>query len=227
MLEVLLIDHGLSSTVDPRRVDELVAQLRDHGFVVAGQFVPEPLVAELLAEAESHERRREMRQAGVGRGERRTIASGERRVESRWLEGASQAERRLLAIAEALRLAINRQLYLGLFDLEAQQLHYPPGGFYARHLDSLAGARNRIVSLVLYLDAGWGEADGGELLIWRAGEAADAVPAAIVRPEAGTLVLMLSEEIPHEVRPARRSRHAVAGWFRVNASTGGRVDPAG
>ena len=37
---------------------------------------------------------------------------------------------------------------------------------------------------------------------------------------------MLSEEIPHQVRVAAAHRRVVAGWFRVNASTTERVDPA-
>jgi hypothetical protein len=27
---------------------------------------------------------------------------------------------------------------------------------------------------------------------------------------------MLSEDIPHEVRPAAATRYAIAGWWRVN-----------
>ena len=38
---------------------------------------------------------------------------------------------------------------------------------------------------------------------------------------------MMSEQIPHEVRPAFAPRHAIAGWWRVNASLGGIVDPSG
>ena len=37
---------------------------------------------------------------------------------------------------------------------------------------------------------------------------------------------MLSEDIPHEVRLSNAERYAIAGWFRVNASVGGGLDPA-
>ncbi len=36
-----------------------------------------------------------------------------------------------------------------------------------------------------------------------------------VLPESGTVALFLSEEVPHEVRAARRDRFSIAGWFRV------------
>jgi SM-20-related protein len=49
-------------------------------------------------------------------------------------------------------------------------------------------------------------------------------PVVEVMPLSGTVVLMLSEEIPHEARMARRERRAIAGWFRINASSAQRVD---
>ena len=36
---------------------------------------------------------------------------------------------------------------------------------------------------------------------------------------------MLSEAIPHEVRLSHAVRYAIPGWFRVNASVGGALDP--
>ncbi|WP_346301717.1 2OG-Fe(II) oxygenase, partial [Halomonas sp. BM-2019] len=47
-----------------------------------------------------------------------------------------------------------------------------------------------------------------------------------VRPGAGTFACFLAETIPHEVLPTRLPRASIAGWFRRNASLGGRVDPA-
>ena len=51
-------------------------------------------------------------------------------------------------------------------------------------------------------------------------------PAGLIAPKPGTLVVMLSERIPHEVRPAARERLSLAGWFRVNPGVGGVLDPA-
>ncbi|HDX9011350.1 TPA: 2OG-Fe(II) oxygenase, partial [Aeromonas dhakensis] len=46
-----------------------------------------------------------------------------------------------------------------------------------------------------------------------------------VSPRGGRLVLFLSEEFPHEVLPANQERYSIAGWFRVNGSGNGRLDP--
>jgi SM-20-related protein len=123
-----------------------------------------------------------------------------------------------------MRIAINRRLFLGLFEFEAQFLHYPAGGFYKRQIDALHGERNRIVSMIAYLNEDWTREDGGALSVWAAVGIGD--PIEDVVPLAGTIVLMLSEEIPLEARVAQRERRAIAGWFRVNPSLTRRVDPA-
>ena len=46
-----------------------------------------------------------------------------------------------------------------------------------------------------------------------------------VLPKKGTFVVFLSEDFPHEVLPATRTRHSVAGWFRVNGSVNDNIDP--
>ena len=140
-----------------------------------------------------------------------------------WLGGATPAQRAYLDHAELIRLEMNRRLFLGLFEFEAQYGIYPPGGFYARHVDSFARTRSRLVSSVLFLNRGWRNADGGVLVLYdRTGPR----EAARVVPEAGTLVLMLSEDIPHEVEITHRRRLSIAGWYRINTSTPHRPDPA-
>ncbi len=46
-----------------------------------------------------------------------------------------------------------------------------------------------------------------------------------VTPAFATLVVFLSEEVPHEVRPAKRDRYSIAGWYRVNNSLNDQIDP--
>lgn len=136
-----------------------------------------------------------------------------RRDKTKWLDGSTPAQTAYLAFAEALRREVNFRLMLGLFAFEAHYAVYEQGGFYRRHLDSFRGARNRVLSSVLYLNRDWRDADGGQLRIYAPDS--DTVVEA-VRPEFGTLAVFLSEEIPHEVVPARRERFSIAGWHRCN-----------
>ena len=114
---------------------------------------------------------------------------------------------------------------LGLFEMEVCFAVYPPGGFYERHLDSFAGARNRVVSLVAYLNKDWDETRGGALAVWNEGAGDTDAPAARIIPQPGGVMLMLSETIPHEVEVTHETRYGLAGWWRVNQSGMDRIDP--
>jgi SM-20-related protein len=120
------------------------------------------------------------------------------------------AEQVLLAELEGLRLALNREALLGLFELELHYAFYPPGAAYARHVDQPRGRAQRQVSLVLYLNEGWTPAAGGELRIF---EAADGHRD--IEPIAGRLVSFLTPGREHAVLPTRRDRLSVSGWFRA------------
>ncbi len=160
--------------------------------------------------------------AGVGRSRDFTRIESVRSDAIAWIDGETAAGRAWLAWAARLQRALNRALLLGLFSFESHFAHYRPGDRYRRHVDAFRGEANRILSVVLYLNPQWQAGDGGELVLYpESGKAAKLA----VAPTWGTLVAFLSEEFPHEVLPARRDRYSIAGWYRVNTSTAGRVDP--
>ena len=67
----------------------------------------------------------------------------------------------------------------------------------------------RAVSAVFYLNSDWLPEQGGALRLYLAdGRELD------VLPEAGTLVVFLSADLPHEVLPATRERLSLTGWLR-------------
>lgn len=95
-------------------------------------------------------------------------------------------------------------------------LYYPEGGFYRRHVDApptpSPTGQHREVSVLLYLDPAWRAEWGGALRIFpRLREGSEEY--VDVSPESGTLVLMRSPRIAHQVLETRRRRHAVVGWF--------------
>ena len=110
---------------------------------------------------------------------------------------------------DALRVALNRELMLGLVECESHYAVYRPGAVYTRHLDRLRDNDARVLSAVFYLNEGWREADGGALRLYLGdGSAQD------IFPHAGTLVLFLSARFEHEVLPATRDRMSIACWMR-------------
>lgn len=165
--------------------------------------------------------------AGVGRSQTHTLNNFVRRDQIRWIEGSTAAEQTWLGFCARLQVHLNRELFMGLFSFESHFAHYAPGAFYKKHLDAFRpdqterGAR-RVLSLVAYLNPGWQSADGGELLIY---DEQSLEPVQKVQPLYGTLVIFLSDQVPHEVAAARRDRYSIAGWFRVNGSKADRIDP--
>ncbi|MHA6288616.1 2OG-Fe(II) oxygenase [Maricaulis sp. CAU 1757] len=195
-------------------IDSVCDDLAGQGWSVC-QLADPSLPRTLFAEADQRHRAGQLSRAGIGRSDEHGVESRIRRDRTRWLDRDSAAEAAWLDFAEDLRLAINARLMLGLFAFEAHFAVYEPGAFYARHRDSFRGARNRILSSVLYLNEDWHPDEGGALRLYADDDDAATVLADI-QPHMAHLALFLSEDIPHEVLPARRARYSIAGWHRCN-----------
>lgn len=189
----------------------LLDALAGRGWHVQPDFLPEETVAALRAECLARHAAGGFHAAGVGAGRARVL-NEIRGDHVLWLEADDPhpAVQDYLSAMEALRRAVNRELQLGLFELEAHFAAYPPGAYYKRHLDRFRDDDRRTLTLILYLNEGWRAEDGGALRFWpeEAGEPVD------IAPEGNTLVAFLSERFWHEVLPARRMRLALTGWFK-------------
>jgi SM-20-related protein len=187
----------------------VVDAIAGHGWCEMGDFVPLDCVRSLAVELRAQWRAGAMRQAGVGGGAGQRLRADLRGDHILWLEapGATAAQRRCLDRFEALRLLLNRELLLGLFDFECHFARYAPGAFYRRHRDRFAGDDRRTLSCMLYLNESWRPEDGGALRLHLPDGHLD------ILPRAGTLVAFLSERFEHEVLPARRERFSLTGWF--------------
>lgn len=185
-------------------------ELSSHGVAVLPAALPAPAVAALREELLSLDAAGRMQAAGVGRGQAVAVREQIRGDRIFWLEPELPAAQAYLTFMDGLRRELNRAFYLGLLEYEAHYACYPPGGFYKKHVDRHRDWPARTISSVCYLNADWPQAAGGELLIYRPeGELLHRL-----RPEAGTLVLFRSDDIPHEVLAASQPRLSIAGWFR-------------
>ena len=210
--------------LDPRALPRLVDALVEQGWFLGEDILDPGLCAELHRELMALAEHDALDAAGVGRGQAHVLRRDIRGDAIRWLDRESPAQRRYLEAMSELQDQLNRSLFLGLFEYEAHFAHYPPGAFYQKHLDSFRGRANRVVSTVGYLNPDWPVDGGGEMVLFAADDPEREV--ARVRPAAGTFACFLSDTIPHAVLPTRLPRASIAGWFRRNASLGGRVDPA-
>lgn len=151
----------------------------------------------------------ELAPAATGRGAGRTLQPALRGDRTLWLDDprCGAAAGAFLATLDALRIALNQRLFLGLAETEAHYARYAPGSGYARHRDRFRDNDARVVSLVAYLNDDWNEADGGALRLHFEHGAID------IPPLGGTAVCFRSE-LEHEVLPALRERLSIAAWFR-------------
>lgn len=188
--------------------------LAERNWVCCPDFLPQDHVAALRREAEALRGNGRFHPAGIGH-------VAERHVDIRgddilWVEEQTPLAQALQQQELArLKDAINSTLYLGLHDFEGHYAAYPSGAGYARHVDRFRGDGRRVLSVVLYLNDAWEPEDGGELCLYADETARD--PALRVSPQGGMLICFLSEYVPHEVLPTRRTRWSLSGWFRRRA----------
>jgi len=187
--------------------------LTSAGISVRDQYLGAAQVRALLECLPKRQARGEFAAARVGAAATLRQDVGVRGDLTCWLaEPLFPAERELLLGFEQLRMQLNRDLTLGLFELDLHYAWYPPGAGYARHVDQPHGTADRRLSLILYLNENWQAGAGGELEIFDAHGGCRQI-----EPLAGRLVCFLSAGREHAVRPAYRDRFSITGWFRARA----------
>jgi len=149
--------------------------------------------------------------AAVGRGAAHGMHAQVRGDATLWLDDAraGAAAGAYLASLDALRIALNRRLFLGLEEVEAHYAAYPAGARYAKHRDRFRDSDLRVVSFVTYLNPDWRDEDGGALRLSMDAGDIDVVP------RTGSVCFL--SELEHEVLPATRERCSIAAWLRRRA----------
>ncbi|MDB5031100.1 2OG-Fe(II) oxygenase [Mucilaginibacter sp.] len=105
---------------------------------------------------------------------------------------------------------LNDTCYTGITGYEFHYTLYPKGSFYKKHLDQFRTNDSRKYSMIIYLNAGWLETDGGELRIHHKDRLQN------IFPENGKSVFFKSNELAHEVICTQRPRMSITGWLKVN-----------
>ena len=219
--DILLPDSGRSESSRDSLFACIAEDIRVKGYSINPGALPASLTDALIDHLVQMDDE-QFNLAGIGRELQHMQNCFVRKDEICWITGESAAGRDWLALTAELQTFLNRHLLLGLFSFESHFARYAPGAYYKRHYDAFSGETNRILSVVAYLNTEWTAADGGELVLYSDANDRDGLR---VSPIAGTVVIFLSEDFPHEVLPARRDRHSIAGWYSINRTTAERPDP--
>lgn len=199
----------------------IINALHKDGYIILNEVFPLAQLQALFMDIKESDSDR-FRDAGIGREQLHQLNQFVRRDRIFWLPQDHPPALFYLEWIEQLRQYLNRELFLGLFDYECHYAHYQKGGFYKKHFDAFRGSSNRRLTTILYLNPAWQPQDGGELLLY-ANDSETLLET--VMPVFGAMVIFLSEEFPHEVLPAHRSRYSLTGWFRINGSNSVNLDP--
>ena len=184
--------------------------LTNQGWALSKSFLPRQVAACLAEEISSM--RDAMHAATISQA--RTINQDIRGDHILWLDeqGLTSSQNDLMRNFEGLRLHLNAELQLGLFDYECHAAIYPSGAFYRKHLDRFQTNNQRTLTTVLYLNLDWKPQQGGQLRLYLEND-----QHIDIQPEAGTLVTFLSDRFWHEVLPATQERLSITGWFKTRS----------
>lgn len=196
-------------------LEHISQEIYSNSYLVVDNFVDETFRKALLKEQTDLLNQGQFTKAAVGKGDKKQVRTEIRSDEVLWMDPTALSP--LQAIfwekVEELKQVLNRRCFLGLKSFEGHFARYPVGSFYKRHLDQFHAVPHRIVTVILYLNDSWTEADGGQLRMYFPQEDGSERVEEVL-PLGGRLVVFLSEEIPHEVLPTHKERISITGWLR-------------
>ena len=194
-------------------LDTVIDTLADKGWIVIPHALSGEITANLREACLDVWQQGLFHEAATGRGDGQARRSEIRADSVLWLDKVAglPAVQAYNAVMDDIMHGVNRGLYLGLVELESHFAVYPEGAFYKKHLDRFKDDDARTLTTVFYLNEGWSHEAGGQIRLYLDEACSEFID---VEPEAGTLVLFLSDRFWHEVLPARQQRLSVTGWYR-------------
>lgn len=186
---------------------QITDALVDNGYIIIENALDNNLSKNLLKFAKNSNH---FKPAGVS--SRKQIDKDIRRDKILWLEEDNGTQSEFLDFCSGLREFLNKELFLGLTYFESHFALYEKDDFYETHVDAFKNSKNRVVTVVYYLNPKWKEVDKGEMILYNE----EFEQLTKVAPHANTLAIFLSEKFPHEVLATNNKRYSIAGWFRVD-----------
>jgi SM-20-related protein len=129
----------VNAVVSACKILSATSGLRHHGWWAGDNMVCGDLLGVLRSELIELVEQERFERAGIGRESDFQFDSDIRRDRIYWLNPANVRTTALLDRMEELRLNLNRELFLGLFEFEGHLAHYPPGAFYNATTTASAG----------------------------------------------------------------------------------------
>ena len=129
-----------------------------------------------------------------------------------WLDRLhnNQYENDFFDLMDDFVIHLNSTCYTGITGYEFHYTMYETGSFYKKHIDQFRNNNSRQYSMIMYLNADWKLADGGELCIQHSDHQQN------ISPTNGKAVFFKSSEMEHEVLHTNKPRMSITGWLKIN-----------
>lgn len=190
--------------------NNITQQLAEQSFAVIDDVFSHEIIQELrqeiiIADEENNLRHAKISQQGLQETSIRSDLI-------QWIDESqpSSALQSYLTFLEQLRLHVNQEFQLGLFQHEVHYTLYRQGSFYKKHVDQFAQNKSRQLSFILYLNSGWQPQDGGTLVLYDQ----ENNQLTEILPHANRFICFFSD-LPHEVLVTHRQRFSITGWFKI------------
>lgn len=197
----------MNQIIDKVQWTSWLERLAENEFVVIEQFIPKENLSALTQLFDEIYQSEAFNLAKVGANSQKKRMDEIRSDAIYWLEKSKHSSiSGFFELIEEMMKEIAEFLFLSLQAYEFHFAHYPKGGYYKAHLDQFKEKKNRMISVVIYLNSDWKPGMGGELKIHGEKEV-------LVEPFFNRAVIFRSDTVLHEVLPTQFERKSLTGWL--------------
>jgi SM-20-related protein len=178
---------------------------------IAEHFLTKQLAADLKSNLIALFAGQQFHSAGIGNDSIQSYDHLIRKDQIYWLDRSHNDahENTFFDLMDEFVRFLNQTCYTGITGYEFHYTRYDIGSFYTKHLDQFKKNKSRAFSMIMYLNADWQQADGGELYIHHQ----DHLQA--IAPTNAKCVFFKSDELVHEVLYTNAVRMSITGWLKV------------
>ncbi|MEO7393420.1 MAG: 2OG-Fe(II) oxygenase [Chitinophagaceae bacterium] len=202
----------LESSLVLNKFNILINSFIDNKIGISDNFLPDSLALQLKENLIGLMEDDKFRLAGTGNADVVMHKTSLRSDKIYWLDRLhnNPSENDFFDLIDTFINYLNKTCYTGITGYEFHYTLYEPGSFYKKHIDQFRNNESRKYSIIMYLNNGWQEDDGGKLCIYHSDHLQ------FISPENGKIVFFKSNEIEHEVMIANKPRMSITGWLKVN-----------
>ncbi len=190
--------------------DTLIDSFIENKVGIAEDFLSGPLAANLKQNLVALFAGNQLQPAGTGNLQKVSHDTLFRSDMIYWLDRKHENthENSFFDLMDSFVSYLNETCFTGINSYEFHYTLYEPGSFYKKHVDQFRNNDSRQFSMIMYLNEGWVDGDGGELSIHHEDNVQD------ISPLNGRSIFFKSNELAHEVLMTNKTRMSITGWLK-------------